>query len=170
MWAGTYGVLNYFGINPETANEVTVSAADAATIKNYDGVTIDQLATANPDGSYTLRGNLKDYGGGKVLLDQSWYTGLGGGFGPVAEDFIVDASWFRLREVSLAYALPTTWTKKVGLSGVSLGFTGRNLLLWTDVKGIDPELNLTGTSNGRGLDYFTNPGTRSYIFNLKITL
>ena len=170
MWAGTYGVLNYFGINPETANEVTVTAAEAASIKNYNGETIDQLATANADGSYTLRGNLKDFGAGKVLLDQSWYTGLGGGFGPVAEDFIVDASWFRLREVSLSYALPSSITKKLGLGGISLGFTGRNLLLWTDVKGIDPELNLTGTSNGRGLDYFTNPGTRSYIFNLRITL
>ena len=29
-------------------------------------------------------------------------------------------------------------------------------------------LNLTGTSNGRGLDYFTNPGTKSYIFSLKL--
>ena len=170
MWAGTYGVLNYFGINPETANEVTVSATEAANIKNYNGVAVDQLVTPNSDGSFTLRGNLKDFGAGQVLLDEAWYTGLGGGFGPVSEQFIVDASWVRLRELSLSYAIPTKYTKKVGLSGVSVGFTGRNLLLWSSVDGIDPELNLTGTSNGRGLDYFTNPGTRSYIFNLRINL
>jgi hypothetical protein len=41
-------------------------------------------------------------------------------------------------------------------------------LLWTEFPGVDPELNLTGTSNGRGLDYFTNPGTKSLIFSLKL--
>lgn len=169
MWAGTYGVLNYFGINPVTANSVTVSAADAATIKNSAGNTIDKLAyaTKNTDGSYTVRGNLQDFGGGKVLLDQSWYTGLGGGFGPVAEQFIVDASWVRLRELSLNYRIPAEYTKKFHIPSLTVGFTGRNLLLWTEFKGVDPELNLTGTSNGRGLDYFTNPGTKSYIFSAK---
>ena len=39
MWAGTYGVLNHFGISEETANETTVSASDAAIIKNYGGQT-----------------------------------------------------------------------------------------------------------------------------------
>ena len=168
MWAGTYGVLNNFGITPETANEVTVTADEASKIKNYNGQTIDKLTTANADGSYTLRGNLEDFGGGQVLLDQSWYTGLGGGFGSVAQDYIKDASWFRLREISLNYNLPKSILNKLHIPGASIGFTGRNLLLWTKFPGVDPELNLTGTSNGRGLDYFTNPGTKSYIFSLKL--
>jgi hypothetical protein len=168
MWAGTYGVLNYFGITEETANLTTVSAAEAAVIKNYNGQSIDQLATANADGTYTVRGNLKDFGNGNVLLDQAWYTSLGGGFGSVSEDFIKDASWVRLREVSINYQLPKSVLKKLHIPGASIGFTGRNLLLFTNFDGVDPELNLTGASNGRGLDYFTNPGTKSYIFNLRL--
>jgi hypothetical protein len=35
---------------------------------------------------------------------------------------------------------------------------------------VDPELNLTGVSNGRGLDYFTNPGTKSFIFSVRLGL
>ena len=168
MWGGTAGVLDYFGISPETANEVTLTAAQAATVKDYNGQTVDQIATANADGSYTVRGNLKNFGAGDVLLDQTWYQGLGGGFGAVAEDFVKDASWFRLRELSVNYKIPASILQKLKIPGASIGFTGRNLALWTDFVGVDPELNLTGTSNGRGLDYFTNPGTKSYIFSLKL--
>ena len=49
------------------------------------------------------------------------------------------------------------------------GVTGRNLILWTDIEGFDPETNLTGASKGRGLEYFNNPGTKSYLFTLKIS-
>jgi len=172
MWAGTYAVLNNFGITPETANEVTVTAADAATIVNVNGKTIDKMVAANKDGSFTVRGNIQDFNnnGHKVLLDQSWYTGLGGGFGSVSEHFIRDASWVRIREVSLNYVVPTNICKMMHVPGLTLGFSARNLALWTKFPGIDPETNLSGVSNGRGLDYFTNPGTRSYMFSLKVNL
>jgi hypothetical protein len=170
MWAGTTGVLNYFGIDPVTANEQTVSAEQAAELKNIYGESVADVTTANADGTYTFRGNIKDFGAGNVWLDQEWYTGLGGGFGPVAEDFIVDGSWTRLRELSLGYSVPRATAKRMGLSSLDLGFTGRNLLLWSPFKGVDPELNLTGVSNGRGLDYFTNPGTKSFIFSVRLGL
>lgn len=179
MWAGTYGVLNNFGITPETANEFTVSAADAATIVDYRGVSLataaaagaNGLATLNTDGSVTARGNLVNYGAGNVWLNQYWYTSTGGGFGSVAEQFIKDASWTRIRELSLSYALPKAWSDALHIpGGITVGFTGRNLALWTKFDGLDPETNLTGVSNGRGLDYFNNPGTKSYLFNVKFNL
>jgi len=172
MWAGTYAVLNNFGITPETANEVTVSADQAAKIHNAAGKTIDKMVAANADGTYTVRGNLADFNGdgNQVLLDQAWYTGLGGGFGSVSEHFIKDASWVRIREVSLNYVVPANVCKLLHVPGLSLGFTARNLALWTKFPGVDPETNLSGASNGRGLDYFTNPGTKSYMFSLKVNL
>lgn len=170
MWAGTNAVLDNFGITTETANETTINATDAGTIKNYNGVFVKDLANAtkNNDGSYTVRGNLKNFGSGNVLLDQNWYTGLGGGFGSVSEHFIKDASWFRLREISVQYKIPSKIVQKIRIPGASVGFTGRNLALWSNIDGVDPELNLTGASNGRGLDYFTNPATKSFIFSLKL--
>ena len=54
------------------------------------------------------------------------------------------------------------------LSSVELGVSGRNLKLWTKVKGIDPEINQSGVDNGFGIDYFTNPSTRSFVFSLKV--
>ena len=171
MWAGTSGVLKYFGVDPETANEITVTAEQAGLVKNIYGESIADAANANTDGTYTVRGNLGNFGtDNDVWLDQNWYTGLGGGFGPVSEHFITDGSWTRLRELSLGYSIPRATAKKMGLSSLDLGFTGRNLLLWSPFKGVDPELNLTGVSNGRGLDYFTNPGTKSFIFSVRLGL
>ena len=35
-------------------------------------------------------------------------------------------------------------------------------------NGIDPESNLTGQSVGRGLDYFNNPQTRSWVISVNL--
>ncbi|MCT4590945.1 MAG: SusC/RagA family TonB-linked outer membrane protein [Carboxylicivirga sp.] len=159
MWAGSEAVLRHFGIAPKTANEVTLTS----DVKNYAGETI-------ASGS-TVRGNLHDFGAGNVLLDQSWYTGLGGGFGSVSEDFIHDASYVRLREISLTYSVPKSFLAPLKVSSIDLSLIGRNLALWSDFAdefGVDPETNLTGVSNGRGLDYFTNPSTQSYMVKINI--
>ncbi len=173
-WYGTYGALTYFGRTLETANEVTVSAADAATIVNYAGTSIDQLPYAhqNPDGSYTVRGNLTDFGKGTVLLDESWYAkGLGSGFGPVGSQFFRDATWIKLREVSAGYTFKGKAFRITKIKSIYFGITGRNLYLWTKDKGwyIDPESNLSGSSKGRGLQYFNHPTTKSIIFKTTIT-
>lgn len=154
MWNGTLGVLRYFGIDPYTAN-ISVSDVDLQTI---DGLTI-------PAGT-EFRGNIEDFGGGPVAATADWYLSNGGGFGSVGEQFIQDGSWTRLREATISYTLPQELLGNIGLTNVTLGVTGRNLILWTDFVGADPDTNLTGASKGRGLHYFTNPGTRSVLFNL----
>lgn len=159
MWAGTYGVLNHFGIHPNTANEVTL----ANDITAYDG-TVYQAGE-------TVRGNIENFGSGDVLLNEAWYKSVGGGFGPVGEQFVFDASFIRLREVSLAYSFPKSLASKMKMSHLDISLIGRNLALWSefaDKYGVDPETNLTGVSNGRGLDYFTNPSTRSFLIKLSI--
>ena len=157
MWAGTQGVLNHFGISPETAVE-SVAPVDLPIYGSSNVV---------PAGS-TFRGNIGDWGGGLVALDQSWYSSNGGGFGQVGEQFVEDASWIKLREITLNYNFPSNLLDFLGAKSGQIGVAGRNLLLITDFKGVDPEVNLTGASKGRGLDYFTNPGTRSVLLNLKL--
>jgi hypothetical protein len=157
MWGGTQGVLRHFGIAPETAVE-SVAPVDLPIYGSSNVV---------PAGS-TFRGNIGDWGGGLVALDQSWYSSNGGGFGQVGEQFVEDASWIKLREITLNYNFPSNLLDFLGAKSGQIGVAGRNLLLITDFKGVDPEVNLTGASKGRGLDYFTNPGTRSVLLNLKL--
>lgn len=173
MWGGTRGVLTHFGVHEDTDNEVTLTDAEAADIMCYGGSSVldtwgDGIEDA--DGTVTFRGKLQDFGGGNVALDQDWYQTLGGGFGPVSSQFIYDASWTRLRELTLSYRLDSKGFQEASkLGSIEVGVSGRNLFLWSPFQGVDPDTNLTGPTNGRGLDYFTNPGTRSIVFSLKVS-
>jgi hypothetical protein len=116
----------------------------------------------------TFRGNVQDFGAGPVALTESWYNGDGGFFGNGNDElYVEDGSWTRLRELSLSYNLSSPWLKsKLGLESVQLTATGRNLILWTDFEGNDPDTNLSGVSVARGIDFFNNPGTKSYLFSI----
>lgn len=96
-----------------------------------------------------------------------YYRRYVGDAGGAAEQFVEDGGWVRLRDVNLGYRFDLT-ESSIGIHYVELSFTGRNLILITDYKGVDPETSLTGAgSNIGGLDYFNNPGARSYIFGVK---
>jgi len=151
-------VLYQFGTHADVGNEVTLTQ----DMVNSAGT----LFTAGA----TVRGNVEDFGAGPVLKDEQWYTSLGGGLGGSAinELAISDGSWTRLREISLSYKLNNAFVKRMKLTSVDLGIIGRNLKLWTDVQGIDPEINQSGVDSGFGIDYFTNPSTRSWLFSIKV--
>ncbi len=157
----TLWVLRRFGTTTETANLIESTPQD---LVNYDGEVI-------PAGT-RVRGNIEDFGGGPVLLDESWYrTGIGGGFGDnQAYNFSLrDATFTRLRELTLAYTWNSQWLKdKTKLGSIKISATGRNLFLINEINGIDPEVNQSGVSNGLGLDYFTNPTTRSFVFAISV--
>jgi TonB-linked SusC/RagA family outer membrane protein len=95
---------------------------------------------------------------------------LGDGFGGPAENAIQDGSWVRLRGVGVSYRFNFK-NEKNPFKYAEIGFTGRNLFLHTKYTGVDPETSLTGaSSNIGGFDYFNNPGTKSYIINLRFGL
>ena len=180
MWNGTKGALTYFGRTSETVVETVLSADQASNLGVYStpggtrGTTVaDNFShLQNADGTYTVRGKIENFGGGDVFLDESYYwSGPGSGFTGPDEQFLEDASWSRLREVSLSYDLTSDKLKEVAkIHAAKITFTGRNLLLFTDYTGNDPDQNLNGSgNNGFGLDYFQNPSTRTYQFTLNLT-
>ena len=64
-----------------------------------------------------------------VLLNEDWYTGNGGGFGAVAEHFIQETSWFRLRQLSLSYTLSNKILEKTPFEAITVSFVGKKLIL-----------------------------------------
>lgn len=171
MYNGTRFTLNYFGQTEETENRYVVYKEDgsidyektpAENIVVYEGYPGHLDADGQPvwtEGENTTQ----------VVNDQAWWRGHGGNFGggPTAAA-IEDASWFRLREVTVAYRFPEKLLRKSGfIYGLELYATGRNLFLNTSYQGIDPETSLTGARNSQGFDYFNNPGTKSYIFGIR---
>lgn len=172
VWNGTKGALYFFGTHADVGQETTLSAEDARSIKLWDGSTVFETYgnPADPNADVRFRGSIRDFGVGRVALDQNWYrSGPGSGFTGPTEQFVENVNYTRLREITLSYNLATEWFRNATkLQSVDFRITGRNLVLWTDYTGVDPETNLTGVSNGRGLDYFNNPSVRSLIFTLQI--
>jgi hypothetical protein len=76
---------------------------------------------------------------------------------------IEDASFMRLKNLTVSYTLPETLLAKTKFfSGVKVFFTGRNLLTWTNYLGPDPEVD----SN---LTLGVNPNTKQFSFGADIT-
>ena len=104
-----------------------------------------------------------------IVRDQSYWQSRVGGFGAVDEQFVQDAGWVRLRELSFSYSLnPAIFGDSKFIKGISVGFIGRNLWFTTEYDGVDPETSLTGIGNAQGLDYFNQPSTRSFLFNVNV--
>ncbi len=104
----------------------------------------------------------------------NWATwtlaGIGSGFTGPSSQFVEDASFVKLRDISVSYTFDQDWVRKIGgASRIEVSAAGRNLKTWTDYTGIDPESNLTGQSAGRGLEYFNNPQTRSFVLSVAVT-
>ena len=154
----TQWVLRRFGTTTETDNEVTLTK----DLKNVKGSVI-------PAGT-TVRGFIEDFGGGDVLLDEVWFRqSIGGGFGNnQAYNFATkDATFSRIRELSLSYSMNNEMLQAAGLSNVTITGTARNLFAWyKELKGVDPGVHVGGIQTGSGLDYFANPSTKSFLFSV----
>jgi len=83
--------------------------------------------------------------------------------------FIEDASYLRLKNVTLGYNLPSSALKRMGLSTVRLYVSGTNLWTVTGYSGYDPEGNAYGgTTDIVGVDYGGYPLAKTYTVGLNI--
>ena len=75
---------------------------------------------------------------------------------------VENASFLRLKNVTIQYQLPKSLLKHTGLSNVNLFAIGRNLLTWTKYRGYDPEPDTN-------LVRFNYPNTRQYVFGVEVS-
>ncbi|MFK5879034.1 MAG: SusC/RagA family TonB-linked outer membrane protein [Flavobacteriaceae bacterium] len=99
--------------------------------------------------------------------NQDFWTGR---YNEIKENYVKDATAFKIREVSLNYSLPNKYLDNTPLSTVKVGFVARNILtvLPEQNRFSDPEFNNTN-SNAIGIGgYFQSPPTSSYGININI--
>ena len=164
IWNGTRGAMSYFGTSQETANR-----GQAVTFKGVAGHLDDNGDIVHFEGGNTV---LKPGGPNTVLssYNEYYWQNIGSSFIGPAEAGVEGDGFVRIRQASLGYQLPASALKSMHMKSLSVAFFTNNPFLWTKYKGVDPETSLSGPSNGQGLDYFNNPGTKSYGIRLSLGL
>jgi len=103
---------------------------------------------------------------------QDWLsvTGTGGGFAGPGEQFMEDAGFVKLRELSLTFSLDQPFIRNfTGFGSADIRIAGRNLKTWTNYRGLDPEVNNAGAEYfTQGIDWFANPHTRSFVLSFSL--
>ncbi len=168
MWNGTRGALANKGTSYETANRGTstvfkgllghLDANGNVVHLDKDGVT----ELPGPGVANTIQSK----------YDQYYWQNIGSSFGSGPQEVDILGSGFsRLRQISLSYELPQSiYGPNAKFTSISVTIFANNLWLMTKYDGVDPETSLAGPANAQGLDYFNNPGTKSYGIRLNIGL
>lgn len=111
-----------------------------------------------------------------VPIPTELYNGVArifGSTGVTTRQFVQDASYVKLREVSLYYTVPkASYEKLFGqtVQGIKLGVSGNNVFVFTKYVGYDPEASQFGNRPiGAGVDLLSFPASRRLFFHLNFT-
>jgi TonB-linked SusC/RagA family outer membrane protein len=131
-----FNYVRYKGESMDTYNNQFTSVSDRWTAGNTDAI-LPRASYGDPTGN--------------TVFSDRW---------------IEDASFFRLKQLTIDYTLPLMHYYK----GLSVFVTASNLLTITKYSGYDPEFMYINNPFGMGIDYGSIPQTRSFIVGLKLGL
>ena len=142
IYSGTLGVLDYYGVTQRSAD-----------YRNKSEFMFELPAVKqNVDGSYSpndikIKGeDAYDYFNALNMIDEA---------------SVYDNSFLKLREISLSYPV----LEKSYLN-IDVNVFARNIILWSQLDGLDPEATLGNNNMAGAFERFSMPGTSSYGFGL----
>lgn len=163
----TFGVLVDFKFGGDlytgTNSTTYANGMHKATLEGREnGLTISGVDEEGNPQTWQIAANDPD--GEGLTTVQDYYGQLSN----ISEYFVEDASFIKLRSLTLGYQLPPRMTENLPFSAASVSVVGRNLwLMYSKVDNVDPE-STYNTSNGQGLEYFGVPQTRSFGLNVNL--
>jgi TonB-linked SusC/RagA family outer membrane protein len=83
--------------------------------------------------------------------------------------FIESGAFFRLKNVTLGYTLPTALTQTLRLSKARVYVTGQNVFVITDYSGMDPELGNVQGNQQINVDYAQYPQARTWTIGAQLS-
>ncbi|MNT73305.1 TonB dependent receptor [compost metagenome] len=90
-------------------------------------------------------------------------------YGVYSSRVLEDASYLRLKTLSLGYSLPVNIIRKIGLKAMNVSLAMQNVLTWTKYSGMDPEVAVRSTALTPGFDYSAYPHSRTTTFKVSAT-
>jgi len=147
MYCGTYGTLNYYGV---TQRSVDLRDGDGIIFGKTEGWKSVKITGTNPDGSNIYAEN-------DIVIPASEAADYLSVLSDISEASVYEMSYFKLREISLSY--PVVNRK---MFNVNLNVFARNLLLWSSLKGFDPESSQGNNNMSGGFERFSLPACSSF--------
>jgi TonB-linked SusC/RagA family outer membrane protein len=143
MYSGSNRLMNFYGVDASTANRNGEYV--------YPGVKSDGTAndvvlggTKSPNGIQQLNSRLSD----------------------IAESSVYDASFVKLREITLGYKFPKLLNNAIDLKA---SVFARNILLWSKLPNLDPESSQGNNNMAGGFEQWSMPQAKSIGFALNVT-
>ena len=86
---------------------------------------------------------------------------LGGTYIPT-DRYLINASYFAIKNITLGYTFPKAWMSKAGINGLRLYTSVDNLALFSHLDGMDPQYNFSGSNN------YTYPSNKTWTLGLEV--
>ncbi|MFT6747007.1 MAG: TonB-linked SusC/RagA family outer membrane protein [Glaciecola sp.] len=87
----------------------------------------------------------------------------------IEESSIFDATYVKLRQVSVGYTFPKEWLDRTAVTDIKFSVVARNLaILYKEAPHIDPETGFSSSNGNQGMEFGQIPSARSYGFNLSV--
>lgn len=140
--------------------------------KNYVGTGVKVVSgSVDRDVNGNIIRDDRVFASNDVEVSNEGYQKLYHGAGNVwsaKHQHILDQSFFKLRELSITYDIPSLFCDKIGMKSASVSLIGNNLLMWTkDFKYSDPDKSYD-PANQRTQENLNSPSLRMLGFNLKV--
>lgn len=93
----------------------------------------------------------------------------GRGYNYLASDrFVEDASYMRIKSISLSWALPKRWLAHAGINTCSMYITGYDLFTFTNYSGQNPEVSLPSSPTKLVTDGSTTPVSKRFACGINL--
>lgn len=151
MYAGTASMQDYYGVSQYSAD-----------LRNSDGFMFSEEAVkvtaTDNDGKPTA------FAPNDIVIPASSAFAYINTLSNISESMVKESSFVKLREISLSYPILDK-----GNIRLSANVFARNIIVWSAIKGFDPEVSQGNTNMSGAFERFSLPGTSSYGlgFNLK---
>lgn len=139
--------------------------------KRQEGIVTDWVMRRDLLDRWREPGDVTKYP--RLTMNTGTYAGLSSEWQYNSTMFLYDASYLRLRELSLGYRLSAKALTNLHLKGARVFITGMNLLTFTKYPGGDPEIardfeNPTDRNLSPNITYLTPPQQKSWVIGINV--